>query len=213
MKKILLYLLLPLLASCYQEKECPDISDPEFPANTLEWFSFQVGDTLHFEDRGGKTYELICSSRTEDWDSSFYDNYKCVNGGSFIIHPSISFSFISDFPHFSNKNLNLILKITGSPNSNARIKFNTNDQLNYEYYFVYKPENNEIISYDDYVTDIAYINKTTINETSYAGVYKLNKGDLPEGSAEFYYDTIYYNKDGFLKFISSKYGYRLERLP
>ncbi|MBN1950815.1 MAG: hypothetical protein JW801_06400 [Bacteroidales bacterium] len=216
-KNLAAIFLISVLSACYQnqDKECPDVMDPEFPQSNLDWFSHEIGDTLYFKDpTRGNLYYLICSSRNEDWDPEFTTDYNCVNDGWYDVSRVLTQVFTSNMPHVENQILKLKLVMRGSPSSILTLLFRNNSNLSSYYYeFRYRYEYDDIVRRTDYSSEVSFVNSLSINEVNYQDVYIISHY-FPSGVNEnLFFDTLYYNKDGFLKFISSKYGYRLERLP
>jgi hypothetical protein len=213
--KLLLFLLsfTLLLNSCWEE--CPDTTAHMFTQTDLDWFDFEVGDTVLYKDSmTNQTFFMVCNSKVIRIDSSYHADEHCSNEGSYHVRQLMNLVFNSDFPFFENDHLKLYMGV-GTKEEHKTVVFL--DFRNYETYLYYELpfefDNQSVsISTLENTSPVFYEGTLQINDIEYSDVYSLCYSMDGTIHTNAYYDTLYYNKQGFLKFISSQYGHRLEIL-
>jgi hypothetical protein len=212
----LLLLLLPftlLLNSCLED--CNDHSAHLFTQTDLDWFAFETGDTVNYrDDITGENFYMICTSSETRIDSLFHIDEHCKGGGHYEIRHMMNHVFDSDFPFFENDHLKLYMELGTKEEHKTVAYIDLKDYNNYLFYSLYFEFDNETETIETALSTqpVFYKGLITINGKEYPDVYTLNNSMHGEIQTNAYYDTLYYNKQGFLKFISSQYGHRLEIL-
>lgn len=226
MKTILVFcmVIFTLLNSCV--KNCPDEVSHSFTQTDLEFFSFEPNDTIHYKDKNsGELYYLTCVyKKITSRDSSFVSDDYCEHGGYWNIHDRMNFTLLSNLPHFNNKNAQINIDISAFENFESWVLFefitrNLQDDDSganvYRYYFSFDNKEVRIIKHPFWSinSEIWHYDSLVINGIVYSNVFSMNYDSINSGdSYKAVFDTIYYNENGFLKFISSQYGYKLERI-
>jgi hypothetical protein len=203
---------LTLLAGC--QEYCENSVRPPFTESDRAYFFFEPGDTFYFRDtQQNDTFILACTGKDERIDSAFYEDENCIGGGSYTLRTMINFKFNSDIPHFNASSLVIDFEIfkTDSSRTTASILLKVNDLSSYPFSFRFNSETQSLYSIDNSQPVFDY-NALVINGLLFDDVYSISFSNDGGDHSNIYYDTIYYNKDGFLKFISSQYGHRLEIL-
>ena len=201
-----------LLTGCLEK--CPDTFSHEFNDTELAYISYQTGDTLYFLDANSELiYYMTCISRTFSYDSTFFPDHHCKNEGSMHVAPAIRFEFETDFPNHDDDSPNIALEVytKGEVESNWQISFNSNDI--YRYLLEFDSENESFEALSKGYLNVIKKEFNLIQDISYTNVYEISPDQDHYSNQNVVYDTIYYNRDGFLKFISSQYGYVLEIMP
>ena len=101
------------------------------------------------------------------------------------------------------------MKVVPKNDSLSWIRIDFKDSLS-EIYLIYSFEYNNLsqILSSHSSSRVDFIDYQLIKGKMYQNVYKF----VCTGVQSFY-DTLYYNREGFLKFVSADNGYVLERLP
>ena len=215
--KILWFPVFMLFFACTPEEEnCDNRFIAPLNETDLEWFAFETGDTLIFYDAGSESqYHLACRSSIQFIDTVYTANRRCDDGGYAEFTPTLKSEFSSNIPHFEDRNLYAILTIR-KPNDfipifDLKLYYGVNL---YGYYLGFDSGTEAFKQLTPINSVPTNKGTVTINNIEYDDVYAICFSADPERSMQYaFYDTIYYNRDGFLKFISSQYGYVLERMP
>jgi hypothetical protein len=216
--KLLLFLLLfaLLLNSCHDE--CADSLGSELSETDLEWFSTEQGDTSWYKDVSDEQlYFFTCTKRKMGIDSSvegsFVANSRCPGEGFWSYRHYQYLEFNSNIPHYDSL---LFLKLffrKGEAKSHIMAEFYRDEIYDYTYHFWFNDDDKKIEAYPGYAFSIPTgIGYQSINGSIYDNVFSIAYTEDTTINKYIYYDSIYINKDGFLKFISSQYGHRLEIL-
>ena len=202
-----------ILTSCYEE--CSDNIFRQHSDAELEYFYYQPDDTLFFVDTTRSTeHYLTCTYRNIYTDSTWWDSERCLEGGYFSIKPFLTFRFKSNFPFYDQNQVHLTMEVVPINDSLSWIQIDFKDSLGeiyWNYYFEFNNQN-QLLTHHYTHKPVDFMGNELIQGKEYQNIYRLVYLANPNG-VEFFYDTLYYNQDGFLKFISTDYGYVLERLP
>ena len=205
-----------LLVSCLDD--CPNIVSRDLTQTDLDWFAREPNDTTFFKDaESGEIYYLACESCETGEMRHFVDENHCKNEGYYRIRKYIYSEYNSNLPHYLNDmaKININFETAGISNSGVEFLFTGSRASTYTYFlnFYFKQETETIEETDFYDTpDIIHKDSVLINGKMYDNVFILVFYPGLSAYTEAFFDTLYYNPDGFLKFISSQYGYRLERM-
>jgi hypothetical protein len=200
-----------LLNSCWEE--CPDTTAHMFTQTDLDWFDFEVGDTILYKDSmTNQTFFLVCNSKVIRIDSSYQASDYCSNEGYYDIRHMMNLVFDSDFPFFENDHLKLYMELGTKEDYETNAWLDFRNYENYLYYGLAFEFDNQTATIETLENPVQFNGLITINGKDYPDVYTLNHSEDGIIRTNVYYDTLYYNKQGFLKFISSQYGHRLEIL-
>jgi hypothetical protein len=213
-RKLLSIICSVSLLSCCQ-KDCEDEILHDFTETELEWFSYSLFDTMHFQNEiTGDIYYLTCISEATRIVTDIVTEESCPDGGWNLTYPEMQSEFSSDLPHFDKDTLNISLLIYPGGDSylSSDITFIT-PTGGYTYYSGFDNKDEILKNKRPGWSEVVSKGTLFINGESYENVYAIRWIEDPERIHLAYYDSIYYNKDGFLKFISSQHGYVLERLP
>jgi hypothetical protein len=213
--KVILLIVVNLFVLSGCQEHCLDTSAHFFTEIDYAYFSFKQGDTSFFKDIDhDEIFYLACMKKLIKIDSTYYPDENCIEGGSYHIAHLLYLEFVSNLPHFNTNTLELIvgIKSKGEYNSFAEINFTDVDHYSpYTYNFEFSNETEILFSFTN-LQPVIDRGLMTINGKEFNNVYSISFSD-DGGLRNFvYYDTLYYNKQGFLKFISSQYGHRLEIL-
>jgi hypothetical protein len=193
--------------------DCPIKEWSAFTEEDLEWFELTPGDTIYFNDNlGNDSVFLTCVSRKQWVDTTCVEEIQCTDEIQCTSYHFINFGFTSSIPHGNDWYLHLdieLKKLSSSFNIEMTFQDESNDY--YSFWFMYRSDEHKF--YNKVSGAIENVGSININGEDYSDVLAISYSD-DGGSYPFvYYDTLYFNKDGFLKFISSQHGYVLERLP
>ena len=192
-------------------KECPDeiSSLSEIHKNYL---ALEKNDTVFFKDRlRHKIYYLTCKNKNIDWKGIYHDDYHCENGGYNERWETIKIDLFSNIPFFDNTFTKIAIQLDTW--DSFEIVFESLDEMTlketgeniYPYHLKFNDTENKLyISGNSSHSSIHYIDSLIINEIIYSNIAIITN-DLGN-----FYDTIYYNDNGFLKFVSSDHKYNLE---
>jgi hypothetical protein len=210
MKLLLLFAL--LLSNCHDE--CADSTGPEFNENDLEWFPYEPGDSINYKDASsGEIYYLTCETREMGIDSSyesFISSERCSEGGYYYYEHYLNLEFYSNLPN-TNAPLYLVQYMAKQVNRvDINILFYDTSPYPDRYNFFLNEQTWALESVDRTSSGIYFKGSLTINGQVYHDVYLISINEDDYFSETLFYDSIYYNKDGFLKFISTNFNYRLE---
>jgi hypothetical protein len=218
MKHLTISLSFILLVSACIYDECPDDVAHDFTQTELDWFSFESGDTVFYKDaQSGEIHYLTATSQEFTTESTFNEDHNCLNGGYYDISDVMNNEITSDFPHYTNDFTKIDMHVVtlGLTTSVLNIRFNgytlNPDSYNYDLLFDNNLKVIRATSGGTIISEIEQIDSIRINGNNYLNAFIIcfSKDDELNFAC---YDTIYYNQDGFLKFISSQYGHRLEIL-
>ncbi|MBN1950794.1 MAG: hypothetical protein JW801_06295 [Bacteroidales bacterium] len=215
MKTRILYILslMGFLSSCY-DYNCPDEIQTPYTEENLKYFPFKTGDTTwYYDESRGKEYYLTCIKETLNTDSIVMPAAEyCSNETYLEVNQGKEYLFSSNIPHPTD---DLAIKMwlsKAGENNWIDIFLGYANGSSYLYNFLYT-SNDSLSNREADFSLVRYRDSVWINDEIYDNVYSICFSTRDDIRLHAYYDTIYYNHDGFLKFISSKYGYRLERLP
>ena len=200
-------------------RKCPDSIGRDITDVEIAWFAHESGDTIYFKDiLSNEVFYLVCTSNVLGSVGTFVDVGDCENGGYYIEEKIIDVDFVSNIPHPQNEStkINILLRALNSSNSRLSFYFEGNNSSSdsYIYSLRFDTDSELISSTTDPVLEsvVTYKESLAINDKSYTNVFIIAYRKDEEENKRAFFDTLYYNPDGFLKFISSQYGYRLERM-
>jgi len=212
-------LLLLALTGCrdffgINDKECPDIISHELTDTEKAMLYYQQGDSVFFKDKtGGEIYYLYCTSKETGKDGIYHEDYHCENDGYKEEWDIIKVQFESNFPysHNTKAELYILLETVGQESSRLRIRFHNQSAPIESYnYYIYDLGfyNNEF----HYIRKVYFIqyDSLLINNEIFKDVSKIYYENEFGTDQEIYYDTLYINIRGLLRFVSSKYDHDLE---
>jgi hypothetical protein len=218
MRLLLLALALLCMAlTCTQEEEnCHTISH-ELTNAEIEWFSIDTGDTLWFQDKNsGESYYLICASNETGKDEHKSLTDRCPSGVRVNEYYYLKNVLNSNLPFFNNNPMNLLLYLESVDENLSIVTFDFihvgENSSKYFYITFFDTEEESLKTHHSYQAFPWHIDSMSINNRTYSDVFRIEYVERTPSSPISFYDTLYYNRDGFLKFISSRYGYRLERV-
>ena len=197
--------------NCCKSPDCNNVTGPPFTEEGLAWFPYAEGDTLYFRDTiSQEVFYMTCTAFEFTRDTSFWDDSRCEMGGYLEIDHVIKLSLTSDFPHSENEPLQLILK---GVNSEYRIFTEiTLFKPSKKYFYTFLIDKQEEILISTRLTTVAGKANVSVDGVVYENTYAIFYKNDPDINPSPFYDTIYCNRDGFLKFISSQYRRVLERV-
>jgi hypothetical protein len=213
MKKIYIFCIAFLLLFNCCRDECPDYIAHSFTETDKAWFSFEPNDTVHYRDvKTDEFYYLTCVSKEVNRDSIFTEDPYCKNNGSHHIKDVMNIVFTSDIPHFDNEYLKVKINLETAWKYESIVIIELDGAKGYPYYFVFDNNEERLIDYGGPSTTsgVSYKDTILINGKTYTNVYPISFRKDEERIKNVFYDSIYYSKKGFLKFISSQFGYNME---
>ena len=201
-------------------RKCPDSIGRDITDVEIAWFAHEPGDTMYYKDiLSNEIFYLVCTSNVVGSQSAFIDVGDCSGGGYTIEEKTIDVDFESNIPHYQNDytNINILLRtLSNSPTSLFRFFFQGTISSSDLYIYSLRFDTSlELISSRPdslFESVVMYKDSIAINDKNYSDVFIIAYSKDEEENKRAFFDTLYYNKDGFLKFISSQYGYRLERM-
>ncbi len=218
---LIIYITILLLCnSCFffdaiTPDECPDIEYGQLSETAKEYVPYQVGDSVFFKDKStNEIHYLTCTVRELRKDSFFYPDEHCENEGYYDKWEELNVELLSDIPFYENTYAKINIRIDSKNNfvidieSIDRITFKETENhfIGFSLFFDINEEKLYIPSDMFSYYKINYKDTLNINYKIYQNIAVINT------EIKYYYDTIYYNKNGILKLISSEYNYNLEIL-
>ena len=205
-----------LITSCLEE--CPNEVSRDLTQTDLDWFACEPHDTTFYKDaESGEIYYLVCESCETGEVRHFVDDHYCENEGYYRIRKYIDSEYNTNLPHYLNDltKINMHFETLGQDYSVVDIWFEGLRESTFSYIlgFLFKPGGESLEEVGDRrISEIIHKERIVIDGKDYFNVYILVAFTWNDEHSNAYYDTLYYNRVGFLKFISSQYGYRLERM-
>jgi hypothetical protein len=207
--------LILILSACIYD-ECPDEVAHDFTQTELDWFSFEPGDTVFYKDaENGEIHYMTGTSQEFTTERTFNGEHNCINEGYYDISYVMNNKLTTDFPHYTNDFTKIDMHVVtlGLNTSMIDISLNSIRDIPNSYtYHLFMENNTELVrasSDPNIASEIEFYSSLSINGKSYSNVFVI--GFRADDELNFaFYDTLYFSKDGFLKFISSQYGNRLE---
>lgn len=201
-------ILLLVLNSCV--KECPNVNY-YLPEAYNKFIPYKVGDTIQFIDKNkNEEFYLTCVYRGIEIDSSYTEDYYCLEGGYYNLNEVLRVNLFSDFPFVDNTLLKINLIAPGFelyfyPISKTYI----NVAGNYEnhYYLMLDSIKSMLYDYNSYneqYYNCIFFDSLYINTKCYYNVSVIIE------HLDYFYDSIFINNNGILKLVSLKYDYDIE---